>query len=333
MFTINLEGDTLHISLPAVAASAVVLEVNKQTFHHQLDDASPAPPITLSQLEGWVGEFVVYLQINENLKPKTIKGYVNRLGQFMAWLGQTGQPPAARNTWRAYYASLAQRGLSPYTVKGHYHILDRFGRWLAENNYVPQHPLGDVLAPKTPKNRLPKAAFEATIAKMIEMTTRPRDRAILLFFRDTGIRAEESLQLTWGDLDMGNNQARIVGKGDKERYIFWSPLTAQALSVYRQTHPNPSADSAVFWGKRGPLTYNGLYKIFKRMAEAAGVDYEIFGPHSFRHAFGRDTTIHGLPTAQLQKLLGHSSLSVTEIYAQFDTTELREAHDKYGPLS
>ncbi len=80
------------------------------------------------------------------------------------------------------------------------------------------------------------------------------------------------------------------------------------------------------------MTYEGLYKIFKRLADTAGVDDQIFNPHVWRHAFGRDTIKAGIPTTQLQDLLGHSNIEVTKIYARFDDTDLQEAHDQYSPV-
>jgi site-specific recombinase XerD len=113
--------------------------------------------------------------------------------------------------------------------------------------------------------------------------------------------------------------------------VFFKPVTGKALADYRETVPH-KADAPVWWGRKGPLTYEGLYKVFKRLADTAGLDEQIFNPHAWRHAFGRDTTKAGIPTAQLQDLLGHSSIEVTKIYARFDDTDLQEAHDQYSPV-
>jgi integrase/recombinase XerD len=75
-----------------------------------------------------------------------------------------------------------------------------------------------------------------------------------------------------------------------------------------------------------------MYKIFKRLAEKVDIGDENFNPHAWRHAFGRDTTIAGIPTTLLQDLMGHSSIEVTKIYTQFNNAELQEAHDRYSPV-
>jgi integrase/recombinase XerD len=107
-------------------------------------------------------------------------------------------------------------------------------------------------------------------------------------------------------------------------------VTRRALKAYREIVPHKKTDP-VWWAKNGPLSYDGLYKIFKRLAEKVDLGDEAFNPHAWRHAFGRDTTKAGIPTAQLQDLLGHSSIEVTKIYAQFNDSELQEAHHRYSP--
>jgi integrase/recombinase XerD len=221
--------------------------------------------------------------------------------------------------------------LSDYTRKGHYHILNRFGDWLVKKGYLYTHPLADVNAPELPKEREPKAIFREHIRAMLTAVDDVRDRAILLFFRDTSCRATEALSLTWGDVQLDEGKAKVRGKGEKERPLYFKPVTRQALKAYRETVSHKKTDP-VWWSKRGPMTYDGLYKVFKRLAEKVDIGDENFNPHAWRHAFGRDTTKAGIPTAQLQDLLGHTSIEVTKIYTQFNSAELQEAHDRYSPV-
>ncbi len=217
------------------------------------------------------------------------------------------------------------------TRKGHYHILVRFGAWLLKKGYMYTAPLKDVHPPELPKNREPKAIFRRHIQTMLAVADNLRDRAILLFFRDTGCRATEALNLTWGAIHLEERKAITMGKGDKQLKFFFKPITCQALQNYRESVPHKKTDP-VWWGRKGPLGYEGLYKVFKRLAEKADIGDEIFNPHAWRHAFGRDTTMAGIPTAQLQDLMGHSTMEVTKIYVQFDSAELQQAHDRYSPV-
>jgi integrase/recombinase XerD len=254
------------------------------------------------------------------------------LGQFTDWLRRNPKRhPAEPETWIIYYASLKRRRLSVYTRKGHFHILNRFGTWLLKKGYLRAHPLTEVSAPELPKDQEPKAIYREHIQAMLGAADNLRDRTILLFFRDTGCRATEAVTLTWGDIQLDERKAITQGKGNKQRKFFFKPITRRALKSYRGSVPHKKTDP-VWWGPRGPLGYDGLYKIFKRLAEKVDVGDENFNPHAWRHAFGRDTTMAGIPTVQLQDLMGHSSIEVTKIYTQFDSDELQEAHDRYSPV-
>lgn len=297
---------------------------------HRLAGAG-GPPLALEDLPGLVSDFVDYLEVSEGRVENTLKGYRNRLGQFLAWLAaRPDLDPAAPETWTAYYAGL-KKSLAAHTAKGHFHILKRFADWLLAAGRLRRHPLAGVEPPDLPTEVLPKAIFRDHIKAMLAAAESPRDQALLLFFRDTGCRAAEALSLTWADLALDEGRVRVLGKGNKERWLFLRPITRQALAIYRQSYQH-NKTGPLWAGKKGPLTYDGLYKTFKRLAESVGLGDEIFNPHSFRHAFGRDTTIAGIPTATLQDLMGHGSMEVTRIYTRFNDTELRDAHARYSPV-
>ncbi len=333
-FNINIRNNQLIITLAGLPSDCRTITINLpdgRRLSHPLSNNSLSPPAPLPLAE-YLSGFLNYLDVYENRRPNTLAGYRKRLAQFAAWCQKTGRNPAQPDTWLAYYAGLKRRGLSPYTLKGHYHILNRFARWLVDAGRLAAHPLAGVQPPDLPKNNLPKAILKNNINNMLAAAQTPRERALLLFFRDTGCRAAEALSLTWGDLDLDTGAAGVIGKGNKRRDIFLRPPTRRALKTYRQTLACSGPNDPVWQGRQGKLTYDGLYKLFKNLAVRAGLDEEIFSPHAWRHAFGRDTTIAGIPTAQLQELLGHSDISTTKIYARFDTTELQQAHARYSPV-
>ena len=200
-----------------------------------------------------------------------------------------------------------------------------------KKKHLPSHPFCEVKPPKLPKNKQPKAIEKEAIQKMLKKTRNPRDRAILLFFRDTACRADEALQLKWGDLKLNDGTTETLGKGDRARSLFFKATTRRALEKYRQTLKLSGHDDPVWPGEDGPLTYDGLYKIFRRLAIAANVEGD-FSPHSWRHAFGRDATLAGMPTAGLQQIMGHENMSTTQIYTTFKIAELQQLHDEYSPV-
>ncbi len=332
-FQIDQDGHlTLDLSNPPEWLTAVTIKLPHETLTHQVGDIEPPPPsLPLRRL---IPDLLKYLEVNEDRKGHTLDGYRLRCGQFCDWLDlHSDRNPSDVQTWLDYYADLKSRGLSVYTVKGHYHILVRFGRWLLERGHLREQPLADVRPPELPKDRKPKAITEAHITVLIDAAETPRDRAVLLFFRDTGCRASEAAMLTWGDIQLDEGEAQVTGKGNKSRPVFFKPITARAIKLYRAGLKHTKPSDPVWWGHQGPLSYQGLYLIFKRLAVKTGLSDEIFNPHAWRHAFGRDTTKRGIPTATLSDLMGHTTTEVTKIYTKFNNDELRQAHDRYSPLN
>lgn len=166
---------------------------------------------------------------------------------------------------------------------------------------------------------------------MLEQATSPRDRALFTVFRDTGCRGAEAAAMTWEDIDFEKQKIKLNGKGNKPRTVPFKPMTAEVLQTYQATLKPDQRTGPVWWGKLGPLTYSGLYQIFKRTAEQAMLQCKRFNPHSWRHAFGRDTTRNGMPTVILQKLMGHESIETILRYVEVEDSTLKEAYDKFAP--
>jgi integrase/recombinase XerD len=298
------------------------------------------PRLTAAEARDLADEFIDHLERAEDLKAETLTGYRRRLGQFTRWLIAESADPSLPETWETYLLELKQRDLSPFTRKGHYDRLRRFARWLFEAGKLPGNPLNLVKPVKLPKDLLPKAIAPEDIRAMLAAAEdSPRDKALLMFLRDSGGRAAEVLGMRWGDVDFDKRRSRVIGKGSKSRYLFFSPVVASALAAYRETVPHEIDDpvwvSTWVSGKRsglkGALTHPGLRHVLKRLAARAGVEGN-YNPHAWRHAFGRDMSLAGAPTTILQDTMGHSDIRVTTIYTKFDDVDLREAHDRYSPL-
>lgn len=323
---------------PPWLARLVIYLPGGHMLTHNFTDLPPPPPLPLPAVSLLYAAFLDHLEIKEGASPHTLTGYRRRLGQFLRWLdAHPAQTPADPATWLAYYATLKRHRpeYAANTMRNHYDALRRFGRFLHEQGHLTGLPLADVERPADKAKSEPRAIERSHINAMLKAASDPRDQALLLFFRDTACRADEALQLTWEKIKWTERKAEVIGKGDKARQLFFKPLTRRALERYRDSLPlaRRRPDDPIWWGKKGPLNYSGLYKIFERLASAAGLDGEIFNPHAWRHAFGRDATVAGIPTAQLQELMGHNDIATTKIYAQFNTLELQQAHDRYSPIN
>jgi site-specific recombinase XerD len=285
-------------------------------------------------------QFIEHLTYIEDARKSTVEGYRKRLGQFHGWLAGNERQINDLSAWREYWAGLKERSLSPYTRRGHYYILARYGDWLVDQGVLDGNPMRRIKAPKLPQNALPKAAHPGDIQRIIEAARLPRDRAIVLFIRDTGCRASEVIGMRWRDVDLETGTVAVTGKGDKHRKVFILPVIGGAISVYRETLAGEqrAPDAPVWWSLHRPpdhpthpLTTRGLAWLLKRLGRAVKAKGPV-NPHAWRHAFGRDTTKAGIPTVILRDLMGHSDIKTTQIYTSFDDEDLREAHRKYSPL-
>lgn len=293
----------------------------------------PAPPPSLPYLSGLVQTFLDHKTIDENRSPATLADYRRRLNAFLNWLRENRRDPVEALDWRDYYAEMKSRNLAPLSIRNHFRCLSVFVAWLVANGYLPAGPLKGTSPPGSSKNELPRAVSREDTRAMLQATSNVRDRALLLFFWDTGCRAGEAAGLRWGDVHPAEGTAYVVGKGGKARLLHFTPeVTGKLLLAYRETVPHEKKDP-LWQGKQGRLTYSGIYQISRRAAKKAGVNDSNYNPHAFRHAFGRDTTMNGMPTGLLQQLLGHRDIETTKIYLGFNQQETQKAHGRYSPVS
>lgn len=289
---------------------------------------SPPPALPVQKFRELAEAFIAEKRLNNRLST-TINDYIKRLKQFCNWLSAEA---VTEQDWIDYYRTLQAR-LKPVSIRNHYRNLSCFADWLAQHGHIANNPLAGITPPSATKNTKPKAISVNDIKLMINAAVSLRDKAILLFFWDTGCRATEATTMRWQDIDLTNGTATVVGKGDKSRTMFFTPaITGVVMDAYRQTLPAATPNTQVFVGKRGPMTYSGLYRVFERTAIAAGVQDSKHHPHTWRHAFGRDTTIDGMPTGILQQIMGHSSIETTRIYLGFSDKELMNAHRTHSPV-
>jgi len=278
-------------------------------------------------LEAFLADVVTDTRV---ASPATWDWYRKRVRQFFEWLeGRASADPFTPAVFRRYIASLKERNLSPYTLRGHINILHHLGRWLAEKGYAHVDPAASLKPPRLPQT-LPKAASPADIERVVAAAQSEgvRSLAVVLFLRDTGVRAMELVGLRWRNVDLDRRVAYVVGKGKKARFVFFTEATAEVLRELAGQVPS-GPDDSVFWGNRRPLSVQALSRLLIRLGKSARTAGPI-NPHAWRHAFGRDMTRNGCPTLALQALMGHSTPAVTMIYSRLDTGELQKVYNRYA---
>lgn len=250
---------------------------------------------------------------------------------------------------RAYLADERRRGVSSRSLARRLAALRNFFAFLQRNGWREDNPTVGLRAPRLGR-KLPRLASEEMVGRILE-TPDPsterglRDRAVLELLYGTGIRLAEIVGLTLADLDAPGESVRVWGKGSKERHVPWLGEAKRHLRLYLEARL-PAAQrqdlwdgrltkaegrAPVFAGRGGrPLARRTVQRIVERAVRAA-VAGSGFSPHDLRHAFATHLLDRGAELRGVQELLGHASLSTTQIYTHMTTQRLREAYESSHP--
>lgn len=207
-------------------------------------------------------------------------------------------------------------------------------------NFIDTNPAEYLDSPKI-KKRMPRyLTFEESVRFLnaIDGKYKQRDLAMFVIFLNCGLRLSELVGINIKNIDFEKRTLRVIGKGNKERMVFLNDLCMDAINSYMAVRPNdivkPEARDALFLSSRGTRISNRMVELLaKKYFEQAGIDSELYSPHKLRHTAAtlmyRDGNVD---IRTLQELLGHTSLSTTQIYTHIRNDDLKEAADK-NPLA
>lgn len=250
-------------------------------------------------------------------------------------------------TIRAYLAHLDTFGYSPATTARKIATLRSFYKWMLKREFVQSNPMVLIRTPKQTK-RLPKAMGVEQVDKLLSMpdcrdTLGARDRAILETLYSTGVRVSELVDLNRSDLDQAEQTLRVRGKGKKERIV---PLGSHAIAAIRHyltllepdqrftaLRQQSMSDPALplFVNKNGGrLSTRSVRRKLDKYLKSCDLDSTI-SPHTLRHSFATHLLDNGADLRSVQELLGHQSLSTTQIYTHLSSMRLRTAYDEAHP--
>jgi len=231
-------------------------------------------------------------------------------------------------------------GKARSSIRARFAALRSFYQFLIIRNHLTANPLTGIDLPKLEKN-LPQFFTTTQVTELVEKPVKVdkekqaptwmgmRDQAIFELFYSTGMRLSELVALDVRDLDPISETARVVGKGSKERICPVGDYALEAISKYRQAarvHAGP-----LFINKsRGRLTGRSIWLMMKKHLRAAGLPATM-SPHKLRHTFATHLLDAGADLRSVQALLGHSSLSTTQIYTHVTTDKLKRAYDGAHP--
>jgi integrase/recombinase XerD len=274
--------------------------------------------------------------------PRTLQQYRFELGNLQAWLGNQGVTDLtqiARAHLDKYLVYLRDRKqLKPNSCHAAYRSFRAFFNWYETSGDAPpdwRNPTDRMRGPKVPKNRLPSPPLENI--KAILQTCRghsfndDRDRALILFLLDTGVRANECSLIDVGDLEPKRGRVFVQhGKGGASRYAYPSPDTMKAVQAYLRHRGDPPADAPLWASADGErLSYWGLRQIVERRADRAGVDTPPL--HGFRRAFATAANKQGVTSVDLQRLLGHADAQTLWRYVAVEEAHIEQVARRTSP--
>lgn len=311
------------------------------------DDLGAAWPPLAEDLAHLVADWHAHLSNDRGLAAKTIEAYGRDLRQMLTWLNARNERPSGAadlaaldaKTVRAFLASRRRLGLENRSMARAMSSLRMFFRWLEECDTLKNRTFRLVQAPKVPHS-VPKpltveraaAVVDGGMAADLDWVA-ARDTAVLLLLYGSGLRLSEALGLRFSEAPVpGTDVLIITGKGGRQRMVPILPVTQAAVARYLDLCPYAlDDDEPMFRGaKGGPLNPRLIQLAMERMRASLGLP-ETATPHALRHSFATHLLSSGADLRQIQELLGHASLSTTQLYTEVDRERLLKAHEMYHP--
>ena len=272
---------------------------------------------------------------------RTRHAYGADVGELATWAAAQGLDPAAINyrMLRGYAARLSDRGAAARTLSRKLASTRAFFRSMVEHGDMAANPADLLPAPKQPQ-RLPRTLKAAEVSALLDRipTGTPleqRDRALFELAYGSGLRAEELVNLDVGSIDFDAEQVRVEGKGGKTRFVPCGEHALRSLGRYleraRGTLASDPAEPALFLSKSGRrLSTSDVRRRLRTWARHAAAQGAVH-PHALRHSFATHLLDGGADLRAIQELLGHSSLSTTQVYTRVESARLRAAYARSHP--
>jgi integrase/recombinase XerD len=295
----------------------------------------------------WAAEkkgFKAYLQLERSLSTNSVEAYLQDLEKFVSFLKMKGVDKAPNKVEReditAFIVWIAELGMSARSQARILSGLRAFYGYMLIEDLMSTDPTELIESPKLGR-KLPEVLsieeVDALISKVdLSKQEGERNKAILETLYSCGLRVTELTELRCSNLMLDMGFIRVTGKGNKERLVPIGNSAIKHIQYYREQWRNhqvvvPGHEDFLFLNRRGKkLTRVMIFTIIKQLAEAAGIKKRI-SPHTFRHSFATHLVNGGADLRAVQEMLGHESITTTEIYTHLDRDYLREAIVQFHP--
>lgn len=284
--------------------------------------------------------FFKCLEFERNASPRTLINYRHALAEFRK---QPGLPPWREVTadhFRRYLFELGKKKMARPTIRLHFAALRTFYKFLAERHGLKANPLKEVQLPKLEK----KLPVVVTTKQIDELLTAPlrveksnaapkwmaaRDVAVMELFYSSGLRLAELVALDVANVDIFSESVRVLGKGRKERVVPVGAPALMAIQKYRQ-EAGVQAGPLFINKSRKRISARSVWLLLKRYLRHTSIPVSL-SPHKLRHSFATHMLDAGADLRSVQSLLGHASLSTTQIYTHVTVERLKRAYDEAHP--
>ena len=272
------------------------------------------------------------------LSPKTLRVYNYNLERFVAYLEQAGVQTLddlLTTHLRGFLASMQDSTLSPHTIDQFYRSVKVFMLWCVRQDYLRKNPMRGITRPQRPQRLVPRLSMEQ-VQELLRILSEgeyfpERNLAMVALLVDSGLRSSELLNLNLTDVQDG--LLRVVGKGDKERWVPLGEYTQRAVEEYLRVRGDHPDCPALFISRQGTrLGPQGIRLILCKLREQMGL--KRLYPHLLRHTFANLYLCSEGDLRSLQLILGHADIQTTAmIYTAPNTRDLQTKHRLHSPLS
>ena len=293
-----------------------------------------------------IDRFLSYMTVERGVSPNTVAAYRNDLGQLAEFVGERA-PDSETRGWSAvdahmiasYLLELHSRGYSDTTRARKVASAKSLFAFLIEEGVVDTDPMDNVSSPKLGRS-LPDTLTVDEVDALLSAPTgdspaADRDRAMLELLYASGIRVGELVSLNLDDISLDQGAIRCFGKGSKERMVPIHDRATDVLRAYlgrgRPALAKAQSGAALFLNSRGKrLSRQGFWLVLKGWAEQSGIRKRVT-PHTLRHSFATHLLRGGAPLRHVQELLGHASITTTQVYTHLTSEHVRTEYAKAHP--
>lgn len=303
---------------------------------------------TKKTLSAYIRQFLEYTEVERNQSRKTVENYKHYLERFLSWYGDKSPHTITLRDIHKYRLFLNRyeddRGRTLGVKTQNYHViaLRAFFKYLIKNDIQTLPP------EKIDLQKIPERSIEYLTREELERLFDSassdgliglRNRAILETLYSTGLRVSELVQLNRSQVDLKRKEFMVRGKGRKPRIVFLSERAARHIKAYMDArddnvdplfvnHGRSRKGDDITQGEKRRLTRVSVEYIVRKTARKAGIIKKVT-PHVLRHSFATELLLNGADIRSVQELLGHSSITTTQIYTHVTNKRLREIHEKY----